>query len=86
MTKKARLGLYVKDEEFKRQIKVAAAKRGLSATDYCTKAIEERLVRDAEMNDLERKKALLVRMKKLSDEVGPIGTTAAKLIKAGRRR
>ena len=43
MAKKARLGLYLADEEIKRQIKVAAAKRGMTATDYCAQAIEERL-------------------------------------------
>ena len=35
VSNKARLGLYLEDEEIKRQIKVAAAKRGMTATDYC---------------------------------------------------
>jgi len=48
MATKARLGLYLKNEEIKRQIKVAAAKRGMTTTDYCTRAIEERLIRDGE--------------------------------------
>lgn len=39
MAKKARLSLYLEDEELKRQIKVAAAKRGMTVTDYCADAI-----------------------------------------------
>ena len=90
MVKKARLGLYLADEETKRQIKVAAAKRGISTTEYCTQAIEERLKREGETNlgdeEYKRRMALIARMDKLSDEIGPIGITAAELIKEGRHR
>jgi hypothetical protein len=86
MAKKARLGLYVESEEVKKRIKIAAARRGISATAYCTRAIEEKLARDGEENDLEKKKALITRMDELSDEIGPIGMTASELVKAGRKR
>ena len=46
---RTRLGLYLKDEKIKRQIKVAAAKRGMTVTAYCTQAIEEYLIRDSDM-------------------------------------
>jgi hypothetical protein len=87
--KKARLGLYLEDEEIKRQIKVAAARRGMTATDYCAQAIEERLMKDGERktrNEGHGKAAFLSRMDKLRQEIGPIGAPAAELVEEGRRR
>jgi hypothetical protein len=87
--KKARLGLYLEDEEIKRQIKVAAAKRGMTATDYCAQAIEERLMKDGErktQNESHEKAAFLSRMDKLRQEIGPIGAPTAELVEEGRRR
>ncbi len=89
MSNKARLGLYLEDEEIKRQIKVAAAKRGMTATDYCAQAIEERLMRDGERSTKDKaqdKVAFLSRMDKLRQEIGPIGMSSAELVKEGRRR
>ena len=88
MAKKARLGLYLEDEDIKRQIKVAAAKRGISTTAYCAQAIEDRLKREGELNDMttKNKLALLSQMDNLSKEIGPIKKIAAELIKEGRRR
>jgi len=88
VTKKARLGLYLEDEEIRRQIKVAAAKRGMSTTAYCAQAIKERLVKDGEISDRAdgNKKALLARMDKLRQEIGRIGMPTAELVEEGRRR
>ena len=86
MVKKARLGLYLEDEEMKRRIKVAAARMGVSTTAYCANAIRERLAKDGEMDSIEKRKALLAHMDALREEIGPIGVTAAELIKEGRRR
>ncbi len=88
MTRKARLGLYLEDEMLRRQIKVAAAKRGMSATAYCAQAIKERLMRDGEIVDkaTENKKVLLAQMEKLRQEIGLIGMPTAELVKAGRRK
>jgi len=88
VTKKARLGLYLDDETVRRQIKVAAAKRGMSTTAYCAQAIKERLVRDGEIIDKTdgNKKALLARMDKLRQDIGPVGMPAAELVEEGRRR
>ena len=94
MTKKARLSLYLQDEEFKRQVKIAAAKRGLAVTDYCAEAIEERLIREGERsmaksrsrNANKERLALLTRMDKLTQEIGPIGSRTAELVEEGRRR
>jgi len=88
VTKKARLGLYLEDEVIRRQIKVAAAKRGMSTTAYCAQAIKERLVRDGEISDKAdgNKKALLARMDRLRQEIGPVGMPTAELVEEGRRR
>ena len=88
MTRKARLGLYLEDEEIKKQIKIAAARRGISTTVYCAQAIRERLQKDGEMSDKvgRDRLALLSRMDKLRQEIGPIGTNTAELVEEGRRR
>jgi len=88
VTKKARLGLYLEDEAIRRQIKVAAAKRGLSTTAYCAQAIKERLMRDGEISDKSdgNKKALLARMDRLRQEIGPVSMPTAELVEEGRRR
>jgi len=88
MPKKARLGLYLDGERMKRQVKVAAAKRGVSVTAYCSEAIKERLIRDGEIAELadENRKVLLTLMDRLRQEIGPIGISAANLVKTGRRR
>ena len=88
MTRKTRLGLYLEDDEIKKHIKIAAARRGISTTAYCAEAIRERLHRDGEVSDkIDRDRlALLSRMDKLRQEVGPVGTTTAELVEEGRRR
>jgi hypothetical protein len=86
MAKKTRLGLYLEDEEIKKQVKIAAAKRGLSTTAYCAQAIEERLRRDGELSKDADKKALLSRIDTFRNEIGPVGVTAAELVEEGRRR
>lgn len=88
MKKRVRLGLYLEDEVIRRRIKIAAAKRGMSTTGYCIQAIKERLIRDGEMGgDFEESRnALLARMDRLRREIGPVGISAAELVKEGRRR
>ena len=89
MANKARLGLYLKDEKIKRQIKVAAARRGMTVTDYCARAIEERLIKDGERSAEGKDKnkvALLSRMDKLRQEIGPTGISTAELVEEGRPR
>ncbi|MDO8635228.1 MAG: hypothetical protein Q7R34_03150 [Dehalococcoidia bacterium] len=88
MVRKARLGLYLEDEEIKKKIKIAATKRGISTTAYCAEAINERLVRDGEISGKTggSKQSLLARMDELMGEIGPIGSTTAELVKEGRSR
>ncbi|MBI4333493.1 MAG: hypothetical protein HY673_19685 [Chloroflexi bacterium] len=91
--KKARIGIYLEDEEMAKQVKIAAAKRRTSVSRYCGRAIEERLVKDRERAPVERsgeiskeKLAFLARMDRRSKRIGPIGVSAAELVREGRRR
>ena len=90
MTTRARLGLYLEDEDMKKQIKLAAAKRGVTLTDYCAEAIEERLVRDGERRPDQRRSkdrgTLLTEMDRLRKVIGPIDVTTSELVDLGRRR
>ncbi len=94
MPKKARLGLYLKDEQTANQIKIAAARRKLSVSRYCAQAIEERLIKDGEkvigqeqMSEEKREKlAFLAKVDRLRKKIGPIGIASSELVKAGRRR
>lgn len=93
MEKRARLSLYLRDDMLRRQIKVAAAKRGMSISDYCMMAIERQLVEDGEVSvkrvfasTAEYKAGLVTRMDRLRDEMGTLDVSVTDLIKEGRRR
>jgi len=93
VAKRARLGLYLEDEDMKTQIKIAAAKRGATLTDYCVEAIEDRLVREGERSaarggraGADSKIAFVERVEELRREIGPIGIPVWELIEEGRKR
>ncbi len=44
-----RMNIYIPDPSIRRQVKSAAAKRDLSVSDYCLRAITAQLVRDGEL-------------------------------------
>jgi hypothetical protein len=75
MVKKSRLGLYLEDEEIKTQVKIAAARRGLSTTAYCAQAIEQRLRIDGETSRDADRRVILSRVDRFRKEVGPVGIT-----------
>ena len=93
MEKRARLSLYLRDDKLRIQIKVAAAKRGLSISDYCMQAIERQLLQDGEVSVRDvyvssenHRSSLIARMDRLRGEIGPIDMPVTDLIKEGRRR
>jgi len=47
-TSPGRLNIYVHDATVRRQVKAAAAKRDLTVTEYCLRAILHQLVQDGE--------------------------------------
>lgn len=88
MVKKARFCLYLEDEQTKTHVKIAAAKRGISATAYCEEAIKEKLTRENTMSDQERerRKAVLARIDERKRKIGSVGQSVSELVKDGRRR
>jgi hypothetical protein len=88
MATKTRLGLYLEDEEMKKQIKIAAAKKGLSTTAYCEEAIKEKLKREGKLSDqeIERRKAVLARIDERRRKIGSVGASVSELVNEGRRR
>ncbi|MBI2916949.1 MAG: hypothetical protein HYY01_03060 [Chloroflexi bacterium] len=85
-----RLGLDLRDEGMKRRIKVAAAKRGMTVSDFCLEAIEHHI--DEQSGEVARPstpqewEAFIERMDKLREEIGPIGVPTWQLVEEGRRR
>ena len=88
MARRTRIGLYLEGDDVKKAVKVAAAKRGVSLTKYCSQAIIDRLRREGELSDDERDRrlALFARMETLRNSLGRIGVGTADLVKEGRRR
>jgi len=94
LTKRPRLNIYLGNSELRRRIKIAAARRDLSITDYCTRAITEQMIRDGEAVGYETaatdaardKERILEEMDELRRRVGPIGVNVTELIHEGRRR
>jgi hypothetical protein len=72
MGKKGRLGLYFETTEIRKLILDTAAKQGMSPTAYCTRAIEERLVRDGALGNVSERQAFLSEMVKYRAEKGII--------------
>ena len=48
MVRTARLNIYLPDPEVRRRVKVAAARRDLSVSEYCVRAILRQLAEDGE--------------------------------------
>lgn len=49
-----RLNIYLPDAAFRRQVKTAAARRDLSLSEYCLRAITAQLIRDGERRPHEK--------------------------------
>ena len=93
MDKRARLSLYLPNDDIRRKIKIASAKQGISISDYCVKAIQRQLMDDGELSvrevyasTKEHKASLTDRMDKLREEIGPVDIPVTEMIKEGRRR
>jgi hypothetical protein len=86
MGKKPRLGLYYENELIRKRIEYASARRGISTTAYCTKAVEECLVRDGELGTPEERKQFIEDVDKARAELGPLGIPTAEVTKDPKRR
>jgi hypothetical protein len=86
MGKKPRLGLYYENDLIKRRIEFASARRGISTTAYCTRAIEECLVRDGELGSPEERKKYIDELDKRREVLGPLGIPTSEITRDPKRR
>jgi hypothetical protein len=86
MGKKPRLGLYYENELIRKRIEYASARRGISTTAYCTKAVEECLVRDGELGTPEERKQFIEEMDKQREGLGPLGIPTTEVTRDPKRR
>jgi hypothetical protein len=85
MGKRPRLGLYYENELIRKRIENACARRGISTTAYCTRAIEESLVRDGELGTPAEREQFIAEMDKIRSNMGPIGIPTSEVTKRARR-
>jgi hypothetical protein len=86
MGKKPRLGLYYENELIKKRIEYASARRGISTTAYCTRAIEECLVRDGELGTPEERSDFIAEVDKQRKVLGPLGIPTSEVTRDPKRR
>jgi hypothetical protein len=86
MGKKPRLGLYYENELIRKRIEYASARRGISTTAYCTRAIEECLVRDGELGSPEEREKYLAEADKQREVLGPLGIPTSEVTRDPRRK
>lgn len=83
-----RVNIYLEDPDMKREIKIAAANRGVTLSAYCVEAIRQKLGRDGSEGTREssRKSRFAAEaLDRLRAEIGPIGIPIRELIDEGRR-
>jgi hypothetical protein len=86
-----RLNIYIKDPAIRRQVKAASAKRDISVSEYCLRAITSQLIKDGERpskgkhNLLHRaiEKARRFQAENFGDQV--FSVSSADLIKEARK-
>ncbi len=91
-----RINIYLNDRDLKTQIKFAAARRGVSISAYCEKAIRNRLVNEGSMDNtkvesrqpelIESAKEAARELDQLRHKIGPISVPVRDLIDEGRLR
>jgi hypothetical protein len=86
MGKRPRLGLYYENEFIRKQIENACARRGISTTAYCTRAVEECLVRDGELGTPEERKKYIDEVDKQRENLGPLGIPTEEVTRDPKRR
>ncbi|MGB5162383.1 MAG: CopG family transcriptional regulator [Thermoanaerobaculia bacterium] len=85
----ARVNIYLDDPDLKREIKIAAANRGVTQSAYCVEAIRQRLERERSAETAagsrQRSRDVAKALDQLRAEIGPVGIPVRDLIDEGRR-
>lgn len=88
-TKQVRVNIYLDDPEMRREIKIAAANRGVTQSAYCVEAIRQRLERERSAETAagsrQRSRDVAKALDQLRAEIGPVGIPVRDLIDEGRR-
>ena len=82
-----RVNIYLDDPELKREIKIAAANRGVTLSAFCVEAIRHELARDGSKKDQKPAESALVAgaaLDRLRAAIGPVGIPVRELIDEGR--
>ncbi len=90
----ARLNIYLDDPALRQQVRLAAARQGVSLSAYCLEAIRRRLAAegsltpvDGESNPgIDRRHHAAEALDRLRRGIGRVGVPVADLIAEGRRR
>lgn len=83
-----RVNIYLDEPELKREIKIAAANRGVTLSAFCVEAIRHELARDESKKDQQPSESALVAgeaLDRLRAEIGPVGIPVRELIDEGRK-
>jgi hypothetical protein len=89
-----RINIYLDDPELRAQIKIAAARQGVTVSNYCLEAIKHRLSTDdvSPLSEAEgspssaSRQAAAQALDHLRRKTGPIGVPVSELIVEGRQR
>ncbi|MGH2739985.1 MAG: hypothetical protein ACRDH6_05845 [Actinomycetota bacterium] len=82
-----RLNIYLDSEHLKERIKVAAARAGVSLSEYALEALRRRLAEEGLMPPSKEARRKAARaMDRIRKRIGPIGISVKELVEEGRRR
>lgn len=82
-----RLNIYLDSPEMRERIKVAAARSGVTLSDYCLEAIRRRLTEEGFLPPTRTKaRAAAKALDRLRSRLDPLGVPVRDLIDEGRRR
>jgi len=85
-----RLNIYLDDAELRTELKIAAARAGVSLSAYCLEAIRARLAGDESGATAQKAPtspmAAARAFDRLRRRIGPIGIPVSELVREGRRR
>jgi len=86
-TAHVRVNIYLDDSDLKRDIKIAAAKLGVTQSAYCVDAIRQKLDGDRSVEPevpKQKKRDVAEALDRLRSEIGPVGIPVRDLIDEGR--
>lgn len=81
-----RLNIYLNGRSIHEVLKIAAARKKVSLSEYCLEAIRKRLEEEGYIKHRSKAKQSARRMDKIRKHIGPIGIPVRELIEQGRRR